>query len=867
MTKKATKRAMAGLLTFAMAVTGSMTGGANLTGKLAGNAGKTTKAADTTEFTKVLGAEDIKIRYRYKDTSNIGEAHEVTLSDGSKITVKDNGSMREELSSKELADKEMGAGINLGNTLEAVQFIENKDKITDRTQYDQAWSQPVTTRAYIDEIHSYGINTLRIPVAWSNGDIDDGTYTIKGALLDRVEEVANYALDQGMYVIINDHWDNQWWGQFGACTKDAEGNKVVDEQTRKNAWVRYERYWTQIAERFKGYSDHLIFEGANEELGDRLNDAICINGPAKGYQKPDNAGKDIKTCGGNLNTDELYEMTNKINQKFVDIIRASGGNNANRHLLIPGYDTNISKTVDERYQMPKDTAQDKLFLSVHFYDPNDLCLNSGGGDYTEADQKANQESFAKLKKFSDAGYGIILGECAVCEPSATTSSVTQWFNDTFTYAQEVSAVPVLWDIGAYFDRTKPAMNYKDIAVFYNTINGVSGKTDMTRITGGATPAIKDDNGFTLPDYLDVNVWGKAGIHAYMFYQTSSWDYRNAYKAIRQLGNNAHAWEYIQATGSENTVDTKVTDVHITDNGTYTVSLDGVDLSGATGFKLLGISTDIDTQKYEDIKMTVEKIVIDGKELELATDKLIWKEDDPYYDFMAINVYDKVNEQKDFALGEANENELLKLPQKNMEITFTISGLDEALNDIQSGRYICPETNTKISEVVEPIYDYKKPAPGNEDTTGEGEQTTITYPAKGTKITNGNFIYKVTKAATAKTKGAVTLTGLSTKGKKAKTLGMTDTIKGTKGESYVVNALGSKAFSGAKAKSITLNKDIKVVPSKAFANCKRLTKLTFKAKLTKVSKNAFSGCKNKLSIKGTKAASNKKLVKKVYKKVK
>lgn len=89
-----------------------------------------------------------------------------------------------------------------------------------------------------------------------------------------------------MYVIINDHWDNQWWGQFGACTKDAEGNKVVDEETRKNAWVRYERYWTQIAERFKGYSDHLIFEGANEELGDRLNDAICINGPAKGYQKP-----------------------------------------------------------------------------------------------------------------------------------------------------------------------------------------------------------------------------------------------------------------------------------------------------------------------------------------------------------------------------------------------------------------------------------------------------------------------------------------------------------------------------------------------------------------------------------------------------
>lgn len=71
-------------------------------------------------------------------------------------------------------------------------------------------------------------------------------------------------------------------GAFGACKKDADGNKVADEETRAAAWTRYESYWTQISERFKDYSDHLIFEGANEELGTRLNDAICLNGPAKG---------------------------------------------------------------------------------------------------------------------------------------------------------------------------------------------------------------------------------------------------------------------------------------------------------------------------------------------------------------------------------------------------------------------------------------------------------------------------------------------------------------------------------------------------------------------------------------------------------
>lgn len=308
-------------------------------------------SAASEELKDILGAEDIDLRVTYEDDSNLGEAHTVTLSDGSTIQVKDNGTMRTELTSQELADSHMGVGINLGNTLEAVLTMDDKKNVTDRTKYDTAWSQPVTSREFIDNLHTYGINPLRIPVAWSNGDADDGTYTINGKLLDRVEEVANYALDNGMYVVINDHWDNQWWGQFGACVKDEDGKKVADEETRAEAWKRYERYWTQIAERFKGYSDHLIFEGANEELGERLNDSICVNGPAKGYAKPDNATSDIKVLAGNLKPDELYDTANRINQLFVDTIRQSGGNNANRHLLIPGYNTDIGCTADDRYIM------------------------------------------------------------------------------------------------------------------------------------------------------------------------------------------------------------------------------------------------------------------------------------------------------------------------------------------------------------------------------------------------------------------------------------------------------------------------------------------------------------------------------------
>ncbi|MFG6395162.1 MAG: glycoside hydrolase family 5 protein [Lachnospiraceae bacterium] len=295
------KKVLAGLMSFALALP---------SGSFIQTGSQRVFAAeeDNTVLDKILGAEDISLRMKWNDKSNIGEEHSVAISSGS-IIVKDNGTMRKELTAQQLASTEMGIGINLGNTMEATHPVENKASLT-KTDYDKGWGKPVTTREYINCLHSYGINTIRIPVAWSNGDIDDGNYTIRSEMFDRIEEVVNYALDNGMYVIINDHWDNQWWGQFGACKKDEEGNKVVDEETRAAAWTRYESYWTQICARFGKYSDHLIFEGANEELGTRLNDVICLNGPAKGYTKPDNAGAvtEITTTIDN-NISKIVEKT------------------------------------------------------------------------------------------------------------------------------------------------------------------------------------------------------------------------------------------------------------------------------------------------------------------------------------------------------------------------------------------------------------------------------------------------------------------------------------------------------------------------------------------------------------------------------
>ncbi len=437
-------------------------------------------------FTGSLDEKDITLRVKIPETpSNVGAERTVSIKGGTSanMTVKDNGNVRKDVSTQWLIENEMGEGVNLGNTMEAtLGTYADKIATTDATKFEQAWGQPVTTEAYIKSLRSYGFNTIRIPVAWSNMDSEDGTYTINEKYLGRVEEIVNYALNCGMYVIVNDHWDNQWWGQFGACKEDANGNKVADETKRAEAWKRYERYWTQICDRFKDYSDHLIFEGANEELGDRLNDAIYESGYCVG--KDDN---DTKAISGNLTDKERYEMVNNINQKFVDIVRNSGGNNAYRHLLIAGYDTNIDKTCDDRFKMPTDTAENgttKLSVSVHYYTPWDFCGDGGSGIYTQKDKEATEKYLSEMDKFYNAGYGIIMGEFSVCNPKQ--EGVAHWLNDTMTIAANHHILPVLWETNQYMDKDNCKMRYNDIAVLYNTITGSTGDTSSNLNTNGTT---------------------------------------------------------------------------------------------------------------------------------------------------------------------------------------------------------------------------------------------------------------------------------------------------------------------------------------------------------------------------------------------
>jgi endoglucanase len=321
--------------------------------------------------------------------------------------------------------RKLGIGTNLGNTLEATGDWIAATKGNTVTDYETAWGAPVTTKAMFDGFKAAGFNFVRIPVAWSN--MMGADYTINKALMDRVEEVAKYGLDNKMYVMINIHWDGGWIHKFST---DYDG-------TMK----RYKTIWSQIADRFKGYDDHLIFESMNEEgsFGDLWN-----------------------PYGGMPNQkDKAYEILNNINQAFTDLVRASGGNNRRRYLVIAGYATDIGRTVDPAFKMPRDPIAHSM-VSVHYYSPSTFAILTEDASWgkaqrtwgTPAEVEAVKRDMLPLKtRFLDKGIPVVLGEFGVAADNKDPASVLKYNTTVLEAAYSLGCVPVLWDTGRYFNRS------------------------------------------------------------------------------------------------------------------------------------------------------------------------------------------------------------------------------------------------------------------------------------------------------------------------------------------------------------------------------------------------------------------------------
>jgi len=321
--------------------------------------------------------------------------------------------------------RDMGIGINLGNTFEA--FGDWVDKWGDGSveSYVTCWGSPVITKEMIQGYAKEGFGVLRVPVHWFN--LMDDDYNISPEYLASVKEVVDWALEADMYVIVNIHHD--------------EDNFFAGFPTNKeNRMAAYKKIWTQLAEAFRDYGDHLMLESLNEEGGW---DSIW-NKWGNGTGKP-----------------EVYALLNEINQAFVDTVRASGGNNTYRHLLIAGYQTGITETCDALFHMPEDPAG-RCAVSVHYYTPSTFAILEEDASWgkavptwgTDAEFKELKKYMSMLKThFVDNGVPVIIGEYGCPKKNKDADSVLLYLSSVCKEAYNNQMCPVLWDVtGSHYDR-------------------------------------------------------------------------------------------------------------------------------------------------------------------------------------------------------------------------------------------------------------------------------------------------------------------------------------------------------------------------------------------------------------------------------
>lgn len=324
--------------------------------------------------------------------------------------------------------QDMGLGINLGNTMESSGMY-----LASVQGYETGWGSPAVTKEMIQGYKDSGFGVLRIPVAWSNMMQRD--YTIHPDYLARVKQIVDWALESDLYVIMNIHWDGGWFEGFGKDDK------------RDGCFEKYESIWTQLTEAFKDYGDKLMFESLNEEGGwDEV----------------------WNRYSGEGDKEKSYGILNDMNQRFVDIVRGSGGNNEKRHLLIAGYATDIALTCDEAFKMPNDPAG-RCAVSVHYYTPSTFAILEKDASWGKAQTEWGSESdVAELNKnmdmmktaFVDKGIPVIIGEYGTSTSNKTPEMIRKYLSSVCEAGYTRGMCPVLWDItDVFYNRT--TMKFQD----------------------------------------------------------------------------------------------------------------------------------------------------------------------------------------------------------------------------------------------------------------------------------------------------------------------------------------------------------------------------------------------------------------------
>ena len=472
-------------------------------------------------------------------------------------------------------------GWNLGNQLEAS---------SGGTPGETVWGNPVITEKLIKQVKAQGFKSIRIPVSYLSKIGAGPNYTIDSKWLDRVQEVVDMCIDNGLYAIINVHGDGYYTVKGGwlLCGEPASEQKKIK--------AKYEKVWEQIAKRFKNYDEHLVFESMNEEFDNTYGDP-----------KP-----------------EYYNNINAYNQIFVDTVRKAGGKNNSRYLLIPGWNTDINYTtgdcdtytMEAKFVIPNDS---RIMISVHYYSPWEFCGEEGNDTFYKWGDSAKKfvkprrsetlvnRQFDKLyNAFIKNGYGVVIGEYAVMQKNGGLKPDTdKFYANVLDNCDLYDFCPVLWDCSNFYKRVTNTLADETIAELFSSRRYENENKDTDTVKAEAKARIDETAQAASDEQMASIEYPPSDDMAIAWIMYASSDYGVSYS----VGDSYDP--------TSCTTGVKAQNAQITGEGTYTVSLDFSDCGMAKGvsFSALGISNG--EQLFPGYTYTVDEILINGEAYEMT----------------------------------------------------------------------------------------------------------------------------------------------------------------------------------------------------------------------------------------------------------
>lgn len=325
------------------------------------------------------------------------------------------------------AAQKMRTGLNIGNTLEAM-----------GGKSETYWGNPKITRDFVQFIKTSGFNAVRLPTSWDQY-ADATTARIDPAWLARVKEVVQYCIDADLHVIVNIHWDGGWLEEH--CTPDRQ----VANNHKQRA------FWQQIATQLRDFDGRLLFASANEP---------------------------------NVKTAEQMAVLMSYHQTFIDTVRATGGRNARRNLVVQGPSTDVELTKQLMTGWPMDTTSGRLMAEIHYYTPWNFAGMTkdetwgnqffywGQGNHSTTDTAHNptwgeedavDSLLGSMKtRFVDKGIPVIVGEFGAQHRTTLTGEALRLHEASRAYfcktvaqrARAFGLVPFYWDTGSLLDRSR-----------------------------------------------------------------------------------------------------------------------------------------------------------------------------------------------------------------------------------------------------------------------------------------------------------------------------------------------------------------------------------------------------------------------------